>query len=48
MRVTAPPVMSPACHCRDCQKLTGGACSLTLMIPEAGFEVLSGAPVIGG
>lgn len=48
MRVTAPPAMSAACHCRDCQKLTGGAYSLTLMIPEAGFEVVSGAPVIGG
>lgn len=48
MRVTAPPVMSAACHCRDCQKLTGGAYSLTLMIPEAGFEVARGAPVTGG
>lgn len=48
MRVTAAPVVSAACHCRDCQKLTGGAYSLTLMIPEAGFAVVSGAPVIGG
>jgi hypothetical protein len=28
-----------ACHCKGCQKLTGGAYSLTLMIPTAGFEV---------
>ncbi|HBK91374.1 MAG TPA: aldehyde-activating protein [Parvularcula sp.] len=48
MTVTAPPVLSAACHCRDCQKLTGGAYSLTLMLPETGFAVVSGAPVIGG
>lgn len=48
MRVTAPPVISAACHCCDCQKLTGGAYSLTLMLPEAGFDVVEGAPVIGG
>ena len=48
MRITTPPAMSAACHCRDCQKLTSGAYSLTLMIPAAGFDVVSGAPVIGG
>lgn len=48
MRVTAPPAMSAACHCRDCQKLTGGAYSLTLMIPSAGFAVTAGEPLIGG
>lgn len=48
MRVTMPPVASAACHCRDCQRLTGGAYSLTLSLHEAGLEVVSGAPVIGG
>lgn len=47
MRVTAPPMMSMACHCQGCQKLTGGAYSLTLMIPPGGFEVTAGEPVIG-
>jgi hypothetical protein len=39
MRITAPPVMSGACHCTGCQKLSGGAYSLTLMLPVSGFEV---------
>lgn len=48
MRITQPPMVAMACHCRSCQKLTGGAYSLTLMIPNDGFEVVEGAPVIGG
>ena len=47
MRITAPPIVSAACHCTGCQKLTGGAYSLTLMIPAAGFEV-EGETDIGG
>ncbi|MGQ0533930.1 MAG: GFA family protein [Caulobacteraceae bacterium] len=47
MRVTAPPLVSAACHCKGCQKLTGGAYSLTLMIPPGGFEVIEGEPVLG-
>jgi len=39
MRITAPPAMAMACHCKGCQKLTSGAYSLTLMLPIAGFEV---------
>ncbi len=48
MRVTQAPVGSMACHCRGCQKLTSGPYSLSLLLPEAGFEVLNGAPVLGG
>jgi hypothetical protein len=47
MRVSAPPVIAMACHCRGCQKLTSGAYSLTLMIPPGGFEVAEGEPVLG-
>jgi len=47
MRVTAPPVISMACHCTGCQKLTSGAYSLTLMLPTAGFAV-EGETQIGG
>lgn len=46
MRITAPPVIAMACHCTGCQKLTSGAYSLTLMIPQSGFEV-EGATQIG-
>ncbi len=48
MRITAPPMIAMACHCRDCQKLTSGAYSLTLLIPADGFEVVAGETVIGG
>ncbi|MEZ6023138.1 MAG: GFA family protein [Hyphomonadaceae bacterium] len=48
MQVTQPPVISMACHCRGCQKLTSGPYSLTLMIPESGFSVTSGETIIGG
>ena len=39
MRITAPPVIAGACHCKGCQKLTSGAYSLTLMLPISGLEV---------
>jgi hypothetical protein len=48
MRVIAAPIMSAACDCRDCQELTSGAYSLTLMIPELGLCVVSGEQIIGG
>jgi hypothetical protein len=39
MRITAPPFVSAACHCRGCQRLTSGPYSLTLMLPKDGFAV---------
>lgn len=47
MRITEAPLVSMACHCKGCQKLTGGAYSLSLMLPDNGFEVTDGKPVIG-
>src|SRR5262245_12404943 len=47
MRIAEAPVMSMACHCRGCQKLTSGPYSLTLMLPASGFEVLEGDTEIG-
>lgn len=47
VKVTAPPILTFACHCRDCQKLSVSAYSLTAMIPTEGFSVL-GKLVIGG
>jgi hypothetical protein len=38
VQITAPPMLTLACHCRDCQKLTASAYSLTTMFPEAGFS----------
>lgn len=39
MRVSEPPVMSMACHCRGCQRLTSGPYSLTFMLVKSGFSV---------
>lgn len=48
IRVTQPPLMSAACHCRGCQRMTSSAFSLTLMLPAAGLLVVEGEPVVGG
>ena len=46
-RVSAPPLVTMACHCTGCQKLTSSAFSLSAAIPSEGFEVTQGEPVIG-
>lgn len=47
VEVTAPPLLTLACHCRDCQKLTASAFSMTTMFPRAAFscsgELITGA-----
>ena len=48
IEITAPPLTTLACHRRDCQRMSAGACSLTAMIPSAGFAVTRGSPVPGG
>lgn len=47
-RISAPPMLTAACHCSGCQKMTGGAFSVTAIMPSEGFEVTQGEPVIGG
>lgn len=47
MRISAPPIITMACHCTGCQKLSASAFSLTAMIPSAAFEVTKGEPAIG-
>jgi hypothetical protein len=48
MRITAPPLLTMACHCSGCQRMTASAFSLSIAIPSNGFEVVQGEPVIGG
>ena len=48
IRISAPPLLTMACHCRGCQKMSSSAYSLTVVIPADGFEVTRGEPVIGG
>lgn len=47
-RVTAAPLVTMACHCRGCQRMTASAFSLSAAIPVEGFEVIEGEPVLGG
>jgi hypothetical protein len=47
-RVTAPPMLTSACHCTGCQRMSASAYSLTISLPSQGFEITQGEPVIGG
>lgn len=46
LRVSQPPVITSACHCTGCQKLSASAFSLTAIIPADGVEVI-GETAIG-
>lgn len=48
IRVSAPPVLTMACHCTGCQRMTASAFSLSAAIPSPAFEVTLGEPVLGG
>ena len=47
-RVSAPPMLTMACHCTGCQRMTAGPYSLSLAVPSEGFRVTQGKPVLGG
>jgi len=47
-RISASPVLTMACHCRGCQRMSASAFSLSVAIPAEGFEVTQGEAVIGG
>jgi hypothetical protein len=48
IRVSAMPLLTMACHCTGCQRMSSSAYSLSAAIPSSGFEVIQGEPVIGG
>lgn len=48
LKVSAKPLLTMACHCTGCQKMSSSAYSLSAAIPAEGFEVTQGEPVIGG
>lgn len=48
LKISAPPILTMACHCTSCQKMSSSAYSLSAAIPADGFEVIAGEPVIGG
>jgi hypothetical protein len=48
IRVSAPPLLTAACHCTGCQRMSASAFSLSIGVPSEGFDVTEGEPVIGG
>lgn len=47
-RVTGRPMITMACHCTGCQRMSSSAFSLSSLYPGQRFEVVEGEPVIGG
>jgi hypothetical protein len=48
LRVTAPPLLTLACHCEGCQRMTASAFSLSIAVPAPAFTVVEGTPELGG
>ncbi len=47
-RVIGAPLVTMACHCTGCQRMTASAFSLSALYPSSNVEVVQGEPVIGG
>ena len=43
-RVTDEPLTLYACHCTDCQRRTGSAFALSMVVPKGALELLRGEP----
>ncbi|HEY9623641.1 MAG TPA: GFA family protein [Crinalium sp.] len=46
--VNSEPLITMACHCTGCQRMTASAFSLSTLYPSSAFQVTSGDPIIGG
>jgi hypothetical protein len=46
--ISSAPLVTMACHCRGCQRMTGSAFSLSTLYSSEGFRVTVGEAVIGG
>jgi hypothetical protein len=42
--IAGKPVAGIACHCRDCQYVSGGSPNLSMVFDRAGFVLLKGTP----
>jgi len=42
--IQGAPVAQVACHCRDCQYVSGGGANFSMVFNRSGFTVLKGAP----
>lgn len=47
LRVTAPPMLTMACHCTGCQRMTASAFSLSAAFPPDALEITAGEPEVG-
>jgi hypothetical protein len=43
-RMTSAPIIVHACHCTECQRLSGGAFAINAMIETDRIELLAGSP----
>ena len=43
-RVTGEPLGVSVCHCADCQRQSGSAFSMSMVVPKDAFEWLAGEP----
>lgn len=46
--VDSIPMVTMACHCTGCQRMSSSAFSLSALFPGEAFSVTRGEPVIGG
>ena len=42
--VSAEPVAVMDCHCRDCQRASGGSCTTAVVVPKPAFKLTKGSP----
>ncbi|MBD2843277.1 GFA family protein [Erythrobacter rubeus] len=48
LEVQGPPLLTAACHCEGCQRMTAGAFSLNALYREENFRLIAGETVLGG
>lgn len=48
LRVHAEPLITMACHCTGCQRMTASAFSLSSLYPSDAFTITAGDTVTGG
>ena len=46
-KVRGRPLLTLACHCRGCQRLTASAFGLAALYPVGSLDIIDGQPVIG-
>jgi len=45
-QVTGAPRQVVACHCTDCQRQSGSAFGMTMVVDQAAFQIIRGEPVV--